>query len=750
MCTSQNTHGGEPCESGPLPDGSCCMSVPKCRPKRSLRSKRGIFTVALSLATVVWLVAIVAPDADPAVSPMSGLNAGPLSTNHSHLATQCYRCHSNEELPVSALLDIHGTASHHRAIEDGKLCLSCHDTIGGSGGEFAFHPHSVEDFPQDSKGYGKSDAMMMIAASVIASKHLSDGEMHCATCHQEHHGEEFNIATLTDRQCQVCHQDQFESFSKGHPDFTESNYPYSRRTGVVFDHYSHYQTHFGEELKSSPKTVPEGFDPASLHSESVSCSTCHSTGKNGEQMSVKSFEATCAACHASDTLAGKPIAFLAFPAINMAAINERLATAEKPRSLGTWIEEPAKTFPWPTLQLLHKDGRDAWERLYKAGVNPFEPSAPVTENPTALADIETVVWSVKELARDLAQNQPHENPSNLIGHDELVRRLGESGFEDPEALVRGFPPGAFNAMLHGFSKDSYAKLIEEVAAKRDGTYPPKVTPHTPTPVPDETTDAAPAGEEDFGGGEETFGGGEESFGGGEETFEVGEESFGDDEEFGTEEEKEEEKEPKELEQIDPINWAAKGGWHQQYGALYYRSTGHADPLIKSWLDQTAKRIDSPLALAHFKDGFDFRSGVESKSSGSCLKCHAVDEIRDESGKLTGARIQWQSSGEGTSSHTFTRYDHATHLLLTDCRSCHQTVTEDPGFTDSFPTSESWEEGTKWTTKADPSKFVSNFKAIKKQTCSECHQPGKAGDSCIQCHLYHKTFPSPANLPPTSR
>ncbi len=769
LCTRQDTHGGEPCETGPLPDGSCCMSVPVCRPKRSLRSKRGIFTIALSLATCVWLVAILAPKADPDTDPMSGLNAGQLSANHSHIANQCYRCHSNEELPVSALLDIHGTASHHRAIEDGKLCLSCHNTVGGPRGEFAFNPHTAGDLSPDSMAPQKSGALIMAVASSIASNHLTDGGIHCATCHQEHHGEEFNIATLSDRQCQVCHKNQFESFSNGHPEFTQSRYPYSRRSGIFFDHYSHYQTHFGEELKSNPETVPEGFDPASLHSESVSCTSCHSAGKTGEPMSVKPFEASCAACHTKNTFSGTPLTFLASPAINLIAVNERLAESTPPRSIGTWTDS-ANSIPWPTLYLLDKDARDAWARLNSAGINPFDAAAEIPNDPAAIKDIETIAWAVKELIRDLAQNFPHENPSNLIGHDELTRRLRESGFDDPEALVKGLPPGAFDAILQGFSKDSYIKLIEEVDAKRQGNYPPAVTPPTPEPAPDETTGTAPAGEEDFNGGEETFGegestfdGGEESFGEGEETFGGGEESFGEgeetfgggeesfgDEEFGTEENKEEKPEPKELEPIDPINWAAQGGWYQQFGKLYYRSTGHADPLIKNWLDQTSKKIDSPLALAHFKDGFDFRSGVESSSSGSCLKCHVVDEIRDESGKLTGARINWRSVGKDATRHTLTRYDHATHLLLTDCRSCHQTITKDPAYTNSFPTSEHWNEKFNWTAKADPLKFMSNFKAIKKQTCSECHQSGKAGDSCIQCHLYHKTFSAPVSLPTESR
>ncbi len=800
LCTRPDTNGGDICESGPLPDGSCCMSVPKCRPKRSLRSKRGIFAIALTGATAVWLVAILSPDAGEDVDPMSGLDPGPLSSNHSFLETQCFRCHGDQEMSASAIIGLHGDAAHHRAIDDGKLCLACHDTIGGADGAFAFSAHTASELTMESKGSGKSRKMLMAAASGIASKHLDDGSIQCAACHQEHHGEKADIATLSDKQCQICHKDQFESFSKGHPEFAASHYPYSRRTAIRFDHYSHYQTHFPEKLTEKPETVPAGFDPSASHVESKSCTACHMTGKRGEPMAVKSFELACAACHEENTRAGEPLSFLAFPPINKTAIDAGLAKLDPPRSIGTWIEEPSNSFPWPTLQLLDKNARDAWSRLRSAGINPFDAGAEIPDDPTTLADMETVVWGVKELARDLTQANPSDNPSNALGQDELVRRLRENGFPDPEALVKGFPAGAFDAMLRGTSeknymarlkaaemdddaemlhklppgsmdailrgssKGSYVAIQDEVAAKREGTMPPPVKPDEaagPEAAP-EATNSAPENFGDDSGetfGEEPAPPSGETFG--EEPAPPSGETFGDDtgesfgndtgetfggdggESFGEPEEKPDTSDkpepPRELDPIDPVNWAARGGWYQQYGALYYRSTGHADPLLKNWLDALASRAASPIDLEQLKDGFQFLAGTESKASGSCLKCHAVDEIRDDAGLLSGARIRWRSLGAEASRHALTRYDHATHLLLADCRNCHQTVTTgEQDYLSAFPKSEEWDEDRNWSKKADPSVFQSNFKAIMKDTCADCHQAGKAGEGCIQCHFYHKT------------
>jgi nitrate/TMAO reductase-like tetraheme cytochrome c subunit len=37
---------------------------------------------------------------------------------------------------------------------------------------------------------------------------------------------------------------------------------------------------------------------------------------------------------------------------------------------------------------------------------------------------------------------------------------------------------------------------------------------------------------------------------------------------------------------------------------------------------------------------------------------------------------------------------------------------------------------------DPAVFRSNFAPMAKNTCAACHQPQKAGESCLQCHNYH--------------
>jgi hypothetical protein len=50
---------------------------------------------------------------------------------------------------------------------------------------------------------------------------------------------------------------------------------------------------------------------------------------------------------------------------------------------------------------------------------------------------------------------------------------------------------------------------------------------------------------------------------------------------------------------------------------------------------------------------------------------------------------------------------------------------------------------------DPAVFQNNFTPMNKATCTACHQPDKAGDSCRQCHNYHTGDMKTLRLNPAS-
>jgi len=139
------------------------------------------------------------------------------------------------------------------------------------------------------------------------------------SCHQEHRGQSVSLSEVSDLRCSSCHQVRFESFSNGHPEFT--NYPFDRRSSIAFDHYGHFKTHFQEATFKDK--APSG------------CNECHIPDVLGRSMLVKSFEETCAACHAKQIegvgrASAKGIEVLGVPGIDLFS----LADAEI--SIGTW------------------------------------------------------------------------------------------------------------------------------------------------------------------------------------------------------------------------------------------------------------------------------------------------------------------------------------------------------------------------------------------------------------------------------
>jgi len=176
--------------------------------------------------------------------------------------------------------------------------------------------------------------------------------------------------------------------------------------------------------------------------------------------------------------------------------------------------------------------------------------------------------------------------------------------------------------------------------------------------------------------------------------------------------------------------AAFGGWYGDLLELMYRPSGHADPIIKAWLDfsvsaggggdeAAAERADLMReTLLSPKDG-----------AGACIKCHAVS--RD---KVGGAlQIEWRYHEDKAQSYR--TYSHSRHLSLVNpqgvkladpnqgCATCHKLKT-DNGYAKGFDD-------------FNPLTFASNFKSLGKDTCVQCHTKGRVRQDCQLCHNYHK-------------
>ena len=189
---------------------------------------------------------------------------------------------------------------------------------------FNAHSASVEVLEQSTKRLTKVAAgtpapQSARAQSVAFPTHdVVARDLYCATCHQEHQGVNFNLNKISNEQCRSCHVVKFDSFDGHHPKF--ENYPFKRRTQIIYDHAGHFGNHFPEVATKEPaRRIP------------ATCSTCHDSRGDKRVMAVAPFDQTCTGCHL-DQITGKErisgpkgIAFLTLPGLDIGTLNKKKA-----------------------------------------------------------------------------------------------------------------------------------------------------------------------------------------------------------------------------------------------------------------------------------------------------------------------------------------------------------------------------------------------------------------------------------------
>jgi hypothetical protein len=164
---------------------------------------------------------------------------------------------------------------------------------------------------------------------------------------------------------------------------------------------------------------------------------------------------------------------------------------------------------------------------------------------------------------------------------------------------------------------------------------------------------------------------------------------------------------------------AAGGWYRDATtlSLRYQPIGHADPWLRAWLDVLAEGASGPNAKLIEPL---LQQALKPTAPGQCGSCHSVDRV---DGRLA---IQWGPLDVEQEPRGFTRFNHAPHVLQPkagDCATCHQ-------FAVGAEVMASYAE-------RDPHRFTSGFAPMSKAACAACHTSAAAGDSCTQCHRYHK-------------
>ena len=292
---------------------------PKAERQAAPGSRRDRLAVLLALVTVVCLGAAFFLSRDTQF-----LMPGPLASAHGAIEN-CSACHTKSG--SGKLSWIHGLVAGDR-LADSKACLTCHKMPDTA---FNAHSASAEVLKQSTKRLTKiaagTPAPQSARAQSIAfpTDDVVARGLYCATCHQEHQGVNFNLNKISNEQCRSCHVVKFDSFDGHHPKF--ENYPFKRRTRIIYDHAGHFGKHFPEVAKKDPaRRIP------------ATCSTCHNSREDKRVMAVAPFEQTCTACHL-DQIIGKErvsgpkgIAFLTLPGLDLQTLKKKKA------SIGEWPE----------------------------------------------------------------------------------------------------------------------------------------------------------------------------------------------------------------------------------------------------------------------------------------------------------------------------------------------------------------------------------------------------------------------------
>ena len=267
------TRSGGECESGPLPDGSCCNPIPKCSPVPTLRLWRGRVTLAVIAASCAVLLVILGNppwrnnfiNPGTVSEPHSGAAFAALATTN-HLNQSCGACHgAGNSGPVPM---VHAALHAEPGIFDLQKLASARPAEPTAIDASCVKCHAGRNFHQPS-------------APPIS----------CAFCHAEHQGK--MMAATTDANCNFCHGDAgkmaaahqpklVNHFAEDHPQFKLITEKLRDSDTLKFNHALHL----------TGTTMPKLPGGAKLD-----CAFCHQPDAAGVLMKLVAFEKNCRVCH---------------------------------------------------------------------------------------------------------------------------------------------------------------------------------------------------------------------------------------------------------------------------------------------------------------------------------------------------------------------------------------------------------------------------------------------------------------------
>jgi hypothetical protein len=271
----QTGHVGPEGCGGPGRAGRCPLAT-ACRPRRTwngrrvLATKLGLIAMLASILPTLWLLT------HPSV-----VRPGNLTTAHAQIlsnktaADACATCH--EQAGTFAQW-FGAVGAPHAGVRQTDRCLDCHhETIPKSTARWA---HNLP--PQKRTDIRLASAAATASLQTGQDAWVDSDDVQCNACHREHHGPDHSLTSMNNQQCQTCHEQSFDRFADGHPEF--GDYPYDQSPSVSFDHRTHALKHYPGSAQSSKRLE---FD----------CRQCHQPMATGELSRSVSFEVGCQECH---------------------------------------------------------------------------------------------------------------------------------------------------------------------------------------------------------------------------------------------------------------------------------------------------------------------------------------------------------------------------------------------------------------------------------------------------------------------
>ena len=606
---------------------------------------------------------------------LNRVSPGPVSMSHAEV-TSCETCHSAAGNSISQWVEQAATRiiglSSSNQHGDDEQCLSCH-TLG----ENALLAHSTS--PDSFNSSTDAESLSKLAshgwqASIASTLHnLQRSSTDEINCSTCHQEHKGERDPRVNFDSQKCHTCHEVKFGELEVGHPEYTlFPYSRPTNINYDHSNHRGKYFSDENYAD--NAPQ------------TCQGCHVTDQTGEWMLLYSFEETCSGCHLDDVLGMDRTTAKGIPVFTIPKLDiETLADAGF--NIGEWPSSSEGDLT-PFMRALLPTSFRQSSLLKSKSLTLGDLSK---ANKEQLETAALLAWEIKRLFYELVLG------GTAVFDHRLSNALG--GVIDQSTMNRLISALPKDTLLNN-QKELFPNLMEELTDYRSGRIKFKLSKQALTPD-------AQALNPDV------------SLGLVESAEHLG---------VTNQSEPAETKKVSKSMSIDMPDeeWAVSGGWYREGNKILYRPIDHADLFFKTWLDLSATQLDT-------LDSSLFESLTADKSVGNCTKCHTVqtnmatDETEPSAStkqaKMPDYKMNWRSFHPSDVVIDFNRFSHDAHFNK-DCVSCHEVNSE--------PSVDRKERN------LPPALGVSitGFLNMEKTTCTECHQEGRAPDTCLTCHNYH--------------